>query len=681
MLQLRGKSVAKSHRRTFSDPSNRHQQAHSHVHRRQNITASATNVTSEYDYVVVGSGAGGGPVAARLALAGYSVLVLEAGEDMADSIYTNVPALHFVAAEYPPMAWNFYVNHYSDLETQRRDSKMEWLTPDGDIWVQLLNGTTAPAGSEPLGILYPRSGTVGGCSQHNAQIMIYPHPSDFQYIVDHTGDQSWTPQNMRQYFERLEKVEYLPNSVAGHGYNGWLATSATDFVLIAEDLKVASLVLSAAAAMGRGLLTSLVTTVTGLASTLAIDLNNPSSARDKVEGMYQVPLSINAADKTRSGPRNFLYDVANAVNCDGSKKYKLNIQTTTLATKILFDTTSTDKPVATGVEYLRGKSIYRADPRAPRSGSPGTAGSVTANREVIICGGTFNTPQLLKLSGIGPASELSKFDIPVVVDLPGVGTNMQDRYEIPIIGQTDSIFALTKDCTFQNSQPDGCLDLYQNPGLLGKGVYGTSGAAFAVLQKGSTDDTDEPSIFLSGWPANFVGYFDGYSKYALQEKNYWSWLTLKAHSHNRAGTVTLRSKDPRETPLINFNYFSQGAEKDLQALVEGTEFSRDAFKKLIPLDGSFPEVQPGLNVTGEALKQYIKDEAWGHHASCSCPIGGDDDEMAVLDSKFRVRGVEGLRVVDASVFPVIPGYFVAVPIYMVAEKAAEDIINARQKSA
>ena len=638
--------------------------------------------------MVVGSGAGGAPVAARLALAGHSVLVVEAGEDMADSIYTNVPALHFIAAEYPPMAWNFYVNHYPDLETQRRDSKMTWRTPEGEIWVQLLNGTSPPEGSEPLGILYPRSGTVGGSSQHNAQIMVYPHASDFQYIVDQTADTSWDPDKMRQYFQRLEKVEYLPNSVAGHGFNGWLATSLTDLQLIAQDLKLASLVLSAAAAMGKNIITSLVTTVTGLASTLLLDLNNPTSARDRLEAMYQVPLSINAADKTRSGPRNFLYEVANTLNADGTRKYKLDIQTNSLATKIVFDTAG-DQAKAVGVDYLFGKSLYRADPRSSVTGNGGDARTVLANREVIISGGTFNTPQILKLSGVGPSEELSQFDIPVVADLPGVGTNMQDRYEIPIIGQTDSDFTLIKDCTFQKSQPDGCLDRYNNPGLLGKGVYGTSGAAFAILQKSSEPPpANEPDLFVSGWPANFVGYFPGYSTYALQEKNYWSWLTLKAHTRNRAGTVKLRSANPRDTPLIDFNYFNAGTtdngadEQDLQALYEGTEFSRRAFAKLVPLDGRFPEVQPGSKARSEAtVKQYIKDEAWGHHASCSCPIGGDGDPMAVLDSKFRVRGVDGLRVVDASVFPRIPGYFIAVPIYMIAEKAAEDILAAAAAAA
>jgi choline dehydrogenase-like flavoprotein len=97
---------------------------------------------------------------------------------------------------------------------------------------------------------------------------------------------------------------------------------------------------------------------------------------------------------------------------------------------------------------------------------------------------------------------------------------------------------------------------------------------------------------------------------------------------------------------------------------------------VVPLDGSFTETWPGANVSSEAdVKQFIKNEAWGHHASCTCPIGSDNDPMAVLDSNFKVRGVDALRVVDASVFPKIPGYYIAVPIYMISEKAADVIIK------
>ena len=106
------------------------------------------------------------------------------------------------------------------------------------------------------------------------------------------------------------------------------------------------------------------------------------------------------------------------------------------------------------------------------------------------------------------------------------------------------------------------------------------------------------------------------------------------------------------------------------------EFSRKIFDNLVPLDGSFEEVWPGPNVTTEAeLKEFIKREAWGHHACCTNPIGPDTDKNSVLDSRFRVLGVDGLRVVDASVFPKIPGYYIALPIYMVSEMAADVILS------
>ncbi|KAH6986221.1 choline dehydrogenase [Ilyonectria sp. MPI-CAGE-AT-0026] len=123
-------------------------------------------------------------------------------------------------------------------------------------------------------------------------------------------------------------------------------------------------------------------------------------------------------------------------------------------------------------------------------------------------------------------------------------------------------------------------------------------------------------------------------------------------------------------PYINFNYYSTGTngKKDLQATYEGFRFARKALADLIPIDGSF----------SEDVKQFLKDEAWSHHASCTCPIGPDDDPMAVLDSNFRARGTDGLRVVDASVFPKIPGFYIALPLFIVPEKASDVVIKAAQ---
>lgn len=144
--------------------------------------------------------------------------------------------------------------------------------------------------------------------------------------------------------------------------------------------------------------------------------------------------------------------------------------------------------------------------------------------------------------------------------------------------------------------------------------------------------------------------------------------------------MRLRSSDARHTPIINFNSFdtngtnTDASDKDIQAVYEGIELSRRIFKSVVPLDGSVKEVWPGAEVKDAALKDFIKNEAWGHHACCTAKIGSDEDQTAVLDSKFRVKGVSGLRVVDASVFPKIPGFYIAVPVYMISEKAAEVIL-------
>ncbi|KAL6917164.1 hypothetical protein ACHAPO_006028 [Fusarium lateritium] len=631
----------------------------------------------EYDYVVVGSGAGGGPVAANLAIAGYKVLLIDAGGDSGDDLVEKVPALNLLSTEFEKTRWNYFVNHYPDIEQQKQDSKMTYEKPDGSFYV----GLDPPKDAKPLGVLYPRAGTLGGCTRHNALITIGAHDSDWSHIATLTGDNSWNPTNMKSYFKKLEKNMYLPSSIVGHGFKGWLGTSLTSLTLVLEDLKFLSLIISAASATGKSLVGFLVHTLGGLGQILLRDINAPGQTSKT--GLYQVPLSM--TNSVRGGPRDLILDTANAVNKDGSRKYHLDIKLDTLVSKIRFDK-SGSKPRAVGVDFLEGSSLYTADPRST-STKPSDSGSVNAKREVIISAGSFNTPQLLKLSGIGPKKELESFDIPVLVDLPGVGTNLQDRYEATVIGKTAKDFAITSKCTFMETDPDPCLEEWKSGlGPIDKGVYATNGIAVAAVIKSSVAE-NEPDLLVSGAPAKFKGYFPGYAVDSLADARHWAWIILKAHSRNNAGTVTLKSKDPRDMPAINFNYYGTGlnkngeGDKDLQATYEGFQFARKAFDSLIPLDGDFDEVWPGRNVTKkEDAKQFIMDEAWGHHASCTCPIGPDTDPMAVLDSQFKVRGTEGLRVVDASVFPKIPGFYIALPLYMVAEKASDVIIKAAKSS-
>ncbi|CAH0024919.1 unnamed protein product [Clonostachys rhizophaga] len=619
---------------------------------------------SGYEYIVVGSGAGGGPLAARLALAGHKTLLIEAGDDQGANNNYSVPAYSALASEDGSMAWNFFVRHYADDERQALDYKTSYETVDGGLYT----GLDPPEGSKMLGTLYPRTGTLGGCTAHNALIAIYPYRSDFEYISRLTGDQTWDPENMRKYFVKLENQQYLSLLSPGHGYDGWLSTETAPLTIPLQDPQLLSLFLGGAFGLG-----NLTDNVFNLATLLAGDANADSLLRDKSPGYYQIPISTDKA--SRIGPREFVVSVRDAKNSDGSKKYPLDVRMHCHVTKVVFDK-SKDPPRATGVEFLDGAYLYAASPRSKNAG-PGEPGSATASREVIISGGTYNSPQILKLSGVGPKEELERFGIPVIVNLPGVGTNLQDHYEVAVQGRTPKDFVALDGCTFGfDGQEDSCLERWENPVLGDHGTYASSGLGVTMFYPSTATAAGDYDTFIFGGPVNFRGYFPQYSINVTAEHDWFTWAILKGQPRNTAGTVTLASANPLDVPAITYNYFDTGSgdsSADLQAISEAIGLARNAFaRQLVPIR----EELPGENVQSqEDIEQYVKDTAWGHHASSTCPIGADDDPMAVLDSKFRVRGVKGLRVVDASVYPMIPGTFTAVSTFIAAEKAADDILG------
>ncbi|KAI8685243.1 GMC-OxRdtase-N domain-containing protein [Fusarium keratoplasticum] len=628
------------------------------------MSREEVDTLDDYEYIVVGSGAGGGPLAANLARKGHKVLLLEAGEDQGSNLNQQVPAFHLKSTEDETMRWDYFVKHYDDGQHAQRDSKMTWETPMGTLHV----GPNPPSGSKPKGILYPRAGTLGGCTAHNAMITIYPHESDWSNIADLTGDTSWNPINMRQYFERLERCEYRPNSDPGHGFTGWLGTSLADLNLALRDYKIISIIGAAATAMGHAILDVIPQAAAQLLRLLVGDVNSADPQRDMTEGIYQVPLSV--GNGRRSGTRDLIMNTA--------RQYPLKIKTKCLATKVLFEENAgtNTTPKAIGVEFLEGRSLYKADPRSSSSTS-GTKRRALVSREVILAAGAFGTPQLLMLSGIGPKDDLERLCIHVVKDIQGVGKNLQDRYEFSVVTELQGDFPIIEKCTFGEPE-DPCLQDFRHQ----SGPYLSNGLTVGIVKRSSQADAD-PDLFIFGGPAFFRGYFPGYSERSTSDKRHFTWTVLKAHTHNQDGTVRLTSADPRDVPDINFNYFGtteddfQASERDLGAIAEGVAFARRIMGNVWPIaTGHLEEAWPGSQFTSPTqVKEYIRDEAWGHHASCSCPIGADGDPKAVLDSHFRVRGVSNLRVVDASVFPRIPGFFIALPIYMVSEKAADVILE------
>jgi choline dehydrogenase len=302
----------------------------------------------------------------------------------------------------------------------------------------------------------------------------------------------------------------------------------------------------------------------------------------------------------------------------------------------------------------------------------GNCCQVHASREVILAGGAFNTPQLLMLSGIGPRQEIQKHSIPVRVDLSGVGSNLQDRYELGVVNRMNfDHWEALRGVKYGKGDPH-----YAQWERERSGVYTTNGAVLAVIKR-SLPERPLPDLFCYALLAKFAGYFPNYSVDTTQ-LNYLTWAVLKAHTNNTAGEVRLKSADPRDRPYINFRYFDEGNDThgaDLDSVVEGIKFVRKLTAPLKAKGLIAEEELPGDNVqSDDELRDYAKYQAWGRHASCTCPIGWDGDPMAVLDSNFKVRGVQNLRVVDASIFPRIPGFFIVSSVYIAAEKAADVIL-------
>ena len=354
------------------------------------------------------------------------------------------------------------------------------------------------------------------------------------------------------------------------------------------------------------------------------------------EGFGPMDRTVTPQGRRASTARGYL-DQARA-------RANLTIVTHATTDRILFDGKR-----AMGVAYLQG------DDSTPLT--------VHARREVLLCAGAIASPQILQRSGVGPAALLREFDIPVVQDLPGVGENLQDHLELYLqyaCKEPVSIFPATK---WWNQPAIGANWLFRGKGLGASNQFEAGGFIR------SREEFAWPNIQYHFLPVaiNYNG-----SK-GVQEHGFQAHMgSMRSPSRGR---IRLKSRDPHAHPSILFNYMSH--EQDWQEFRDGIRITREIMAQPALDQYRGREISPGAHVQSDAeLDDFIRNHAeTAYHPSCSCKMG--EDEMAVVDGQGRVHGLQGLRVVDASIMPeIITGNLNATTI-MMAEKIA-DRIRGRQ---
>ncbi|MDX3194892.1 GMC family oxidoreductase N-terminal domain-containing protein [Streptomyces sp. MN03-5084-2B] len=532
----------------------------------------------EADYVVVGSGSSGATIAGRLAEAGASVIVLEAGKSD-EQLLVKKPGLvgpmHAVPQLKKPLDWGFYGVPQKHVLDRRM----------------------------PV----PRGRVVGGSSSINGMVYVRGNRANFDSWAAE-GNEGWDADSVNAAYKRMEDFEDGENAFRGAG----------------GPIRV-----TRAKNPQEGSLQFVDATADALGCKILDDYN--AESQEGVSRMQQ-----NAADGLRySASRGYLHHLAPPT---------LQLQDRVLVEKVLIENGR-----AVGVEVL----------------DRGRRRTIRAGKEVILSAGVIGSAQLLMLSGVGHAEHLKEFGIDVVADLP-VGDNMHDHM----------FHALTFHVTTSKNKGTapyfarGLARELLRPGttFLANSVF----EAVAFLRTSQAGAIPDLQLHLLPW-AYVSPNQDAPIRHDVDKRPALTVLTTLIYPKSR-GTLRLATADPAAAPVIDFQYLSDPA--DLELLGEGSEMVREIFASKAFKGAVKEEIHPGKDLKGQALRDAILNRATSvYHGVGTCRMGVD--ELAVVGPDLRVRGVEGLRVCDASIMPSITGGNTNAPCIMIGEMGAQLVLGSR----
>jgi choline dehydrogenase len=353
--------------------------------------------------------------------------------------------------------------------------------------------------------------------------------------------------------------------------------------------------------------------------------------------------SIGWCQQTRGGRRRA--STARSYLRPAMKRSNLEVVVKALVRRIVFDGRR-----AVAVEYERGGTIERAE----------------AGREVILSAGAVGSPHILQLSGVGATDHLARIGIPVIHALPGVGRNMQDHYIARISYPIDGAATVN-----ERSRGLPLVSEVLRYLVTGKGIL-TYSASLAAASVKVLEESATPDVQCSIAPGSFKdGQIGALDEFPGITAGAWQMRPLSR------GYVEAKSADPREAPAINPRYLSE--QTDRRAIVGGLRFLRRLFAAPALARYCGAELQPGAQIkTDEELLDYARQKgSTVYHATCTCKMGSDP--TAVVDDRLRVHGLDGLRVIDASVMPAVTSTNTNAPTIMIAERGADLIRRAARE--